>query len=115
MASVSVHLPFVNADRAMQALGDPTRRAIFERLSAGPVAVGQLAADLPVTRPAVSQHLKVLKDAGLVVDEAVGTRRLYRVDPAGVEALRGYFDRLWQTSLDAFAQAVQQTADRESR
>ena len=74
------------------------------------MAVGRLADGLPVTRPAVSQHLKVLKDAGLVVDEAAGTRRLYRLDPAGVEMLRGYFDRFWRASLDAFAAAVEAPA-----
>ena len=94
----------------LQALGDPTRRAIFERLAAGPIAVGRLADELPVTRPAVSPHLKVLKDAGLVVDEAAGTRRLYRLDPAGVEMLRGYFDRFWRASLDAFKAAVEAEA-----
>ena len=76
----------------MDALGDPTRRAIFERLGAGPRAVGELAKELPVSRPAVSQHLKVLKDAGLVVDRPQGTRRLYQLDPRGIEALRAYFD-----------------------
>ena len=75
---------------AMDALGDPTRRAIFERLQSGPRAVGELARELPVSRPAVSQHLKVLKDAGLVRDQADGTRRLYQIDPAGLAALRSY-------------------------
>ena len=95
----------------MNALGDPTRRAIFERLAAGPMAVGDLASGLPVTRPAVSQHLKVLKEAGLVVDEAAGTRRIYRLDPAGVELLRSYFDRFWRASLDAFKAAVEAGVD----
>jgi DNA-binding transcriptional ArsR family regulator len=98
----------------MSALGDPTRRAIFERLAAGPIAVVDLAAGLPVTRPAVSQHLKVLKEAGLVIDEPSGTRRLYRLDPAGVEMLRGYFDRFWRASLDAFAAAVEATPEQPS-
>jgi DNA-binding transcriptional ArsR family regulator len=92
----------------MAALGDPTRRLIFERLVAGPLAVGELAAELPVSRPAVSQHLKVLKQARLVRDDAVGTRRVYRVDPVGVRALRDYFDDLWGKALDAFAQAVEE-------
>ncbi len=84
------------------ALADPTRRAIFERLAQGPSAVGELARHLPVSRPAVSQHLKVLKDAGLVVDRAEGNRRIYRVDPDGVAELRDYLDRFWRTALAAF-------------
>ena len=90
------------------ALGDPTRRAIFERLAGGPRSVGELAAELPVSRPAVSQHLKVLKAAGLVSDRAEGTRRLYRVDPGGVGAMRDYLDRFWDRALAAFKQAVEQ-------
>jgi DNA-binding transcriptional ArsR family regulator len=93
---------------ALGALGDPTRRAIFELLTTRPVAVGELADLLPVSRPAVSQHLKVLKAAGLVVDSAVGTRRLYRVNPAGVAAIRAYLDRTWDQALAAFAAAVEQ-------
>ena len=92
----------------MDALGDPTRRAIFERLAAGPRAVGELASELPVSRPAVSQHLKVLKDAGLVVDTRDGTRRLYRLDPDGVGAVRAYFDVFWNQALAAFKAAVEQ-------
>jgi DNA-binding transcriptional ArsR family regulator len=91
----------------LTALGDPTRRAIFERLAGGPLAVGELARDLPVSRPAVSQHLKVLKEAGLVVDRADGTRRLYQLDPTGIEAVRGYFDTLWNHALAAFKTAVE--------
>jgi DNA-binding transcriptional ArsR family regulator len=91
----------------MDALGDPTRRAIFERLGAGPRAVGELADELPVSRPAVSQHLKVLKDAGLVVDRKAGTRRLYQLDPRGVGALRAYFDTFWMQALTAFKDAVE--------
>jgi DNA-binding transcriptional ArsR family regulator len=91
----------------MDALGDPTRRAIFERLGAGPRAVGELAEELPVSRPAVSQHLKVLKDAGLVVDRKAGTRRLYQLDPQGVGALRAYFDTFWMQALTAFKDAVE--------
>jgi DNA-binding transcriptional ArsR family regulator len=90
------------------ALGDATRRAIFERLADGPQAVGVLARGLPVSRPAVSQHLKVLKDAGLVTDRADGNRRLYQVDPDGVDALRTYLDRFWNRSLAAFKQAAEQ-------
>ena len=81
-------------DAALDALGDPTRREIFEHLAEGPRAVGELAEQLPVTRPAVSQHLRVLKEAGLVTDAAAGTRRLYRLDRAGIAALRTYFTQL---------------------
>ena len=84
-----------NVTAAITALGDPTRQAIFERLVAGPRPVGQLAEGLPVSRPAVSQHLKVLKDAGLVLDRKVGTRRLYQVDPQAIADLRAYFDAFW--------------------
>jgi DNA-binding transcriptional ArsR family regulator len=92
----------------MGALGDPTRRAIFERLAAGPRAVGELANEFPISRPAVSQHLKVLKDAGLVIDRRAGTRRLYQLDPDGVGALRAYFDTFWNQALAAFRAAVEQ-------
>jgi len=92
---------------AMTALGDPTRRAIFDRLRRGPLAVGQLAAGLPVSRPAVSQHLRVLKDAGLVSERRDGTRRVYRVDPNGVEGLRTYFDRFWDEVLSAYQAAAE--------
>jgi len=91
----------------MSALGDPTRRAIFERLAEGPRPVGELAGELPVTRPAVSQHLKVLKDAGLVIDRREGTRRLYQLNPDGVGAMRAYFDRFWNRALAAFKDAVE--------
>jgi DNA-binding transcriptional ArsR family regulator len=87
---------------ALDALGDPTRRAIFERLARGPSAVGALAANLPVTRPAVSQHLRVLKDAGLVTETAQGTRRIYRIDPRGIGAMRDWLDAHWVSALDAF-------------
>jgi DNA-binding transcriptional ArsR family regulator len=91
---------------AMDALGDPTRRRIFELLRGGPQAVGELAAELPVSRPAVSQHLRVLKDAGLVSERPEGTRRIYRLDPEGLEELRTYFDRFWETALASFEAAV---------
>ncbi len=91
----------------MNALGDPTRRAIFERLRAGPVAVGELASELPVSRPAVSQHLRVLKEAGLVTDAKAGTRRLYRVNPQGLEGLRAYFERFWDDALAQLKQAAE--------
>jgi len=90
------------ATRALGALGDPTRRIIFERLAKRPRAVGELARGLPISRPAVSQHLAVLKAAGLVTDRAVGARRLYRVDPAGVDAIRAWLDQFWDRTLDAF-------------
>lgn len=93
---------------ALGALGDPTRRAIFELLTARPRAVGELANELPVSRPAVSQHLKVLKQVSLVTDSAEGTRRLYRVDPRGVHALRDYLDQLWDKALTAYAAAVEE-------
>jgi len=99
---------------AWTALGDPTRRAIFERLAERPCAVGELAGELPVSRPAVSQHLKVLKDAGLVVDRAAGTRRIYRVDPEGIGALRAYLDQFWNRSLAAYKEAVEQRAEEDS-
>lgn len=94
---------------ALDALGDATRRAVFERLAGGPLAVVDLAKTLPVSRPAVSQHLKVLKEAGLVTDRAVGTRRVYEVDQAGLAALRDYFDRFWTDALDAFKRAAEET------
>jgi DNA-binding transcriptional ArsR family regulator len=95
---------------ALGVLGDTTRRTIFETLAAGPLSVGELAARLPVSRPAVSQHLRALKEAGLVIDRAVGTRRIYQVDPTGVAALRAYLDQIWGDALAAFKDAVE--ADR---
>jgi DNA-binding transcriptional ArsR family regulator len=91
----------------LDALGDPTRRAVFERLKDGPRAVGELAQGLPVSRPAVSQHLRVLKDAGLVTDERAGTRRLYRIDAAGLAELRAYVEGLWDTALASFKEAAE--------
>jgi DNA-binding transcriptional ArsR family regulator len=91
-----------NASHAFAALADPTRRAVFERLAHGPRAVGELAKGLPVSRPAVSQHLAVLKEAGLVKDQADGTRRVYRIDPAGLGAIRAWLDRFWEDSLASF-------------
>src|SRR6201986_4347934 len=88
---------------AFSALADPTRREVFERLARGPMPVGELAEGLPVSRPAVSQHLKVLKDAGLVTDRPDGTRRVYQIDPQGLGQMRGWFDRFWETALTAFA------------
>jgi DNA-binding transcriptional ArsR family regulator len=94
-------------DDGWAALGDPTRRAIFERIAEQPRAVGELARLLPVSRPAVSQHLKVLKGARLVVDEAVGTRRIYRVDPTGISALRADLDTFWTNALAAYKVAAE--------
>jgi DNA-binding transcriptional ArsR family regulator len=99
---------------ALAALGDPTRREIFERLADRPSAVGELARGLPVSRPAVSQHLKVLKDAGLVVGRAAGNRRIYQVDPDGVAALREYLDHFWSRSLAAFKQTVEEPQRRSA-
>ena len=92
---------------ALTVLGDPTRRRIFELVAERPSPVGELAARLPVTRPAVSQHLKVLRLAGLVQEQRMGTRRLYSLDPAGLETVRAYFDRFWDRSLTAFKDAVE--------
>jgi len=92
----------------LTALADPTRRAIFERLADRPSAVGELARQLPVSRPAVSQHLKVLKEAGLVIDRPVGNRRIYQLNPDGVGAMRAYLDRFWNRSLAAFRLAAEQ-------
>lgn len=94
-------------DAGLGLLGDPTRRAIFQRLAQGPRSVGELAEELPVSRPAVSQHLRALKDAGLVIDRAAGTRRIYQVNPDGVANLRTYLDRIWGDALAAFQAAVE--------
>jgi DNA-binding transcriptional ArsR family regulator len=96
------------------ALGDPTRRAIFERLAGRPRAVGELAGELPVSRPAVSQHLKVLKDARLVIDHPAGARRIYQLDTVGLEALRGELEQFWNKALVAYTEAVEQRAKEDS-
>ncbi len=96
-----------NASRALAALADPTRREIFERLARSPSAVGELASELPVSRPAVSQHLKVLKDAGLVVHRTHGTRNVYEVDPNGLGALRAWLDQFWADALESFKAEVE--------
>jgi DNA-binding transcriptional ArsR family regulator len=92
----------------LDALGDATRRAIVERLFGGPLPVGKLAQEFPVSRPAISQHLRILKQAELVVDESAGTRRLYRLNPAGFDSLREYFDKFWTQALTAFKDRVEQ-------
>jgi DNA-binding transcriptional ArsR family regulator len=96
---------------AFAALADPTRREVFERLARGPSAVGDLAQGLPVSRPAVSQHLKVLKEAGLVTDRAEGARRVYQIDPHGLGQIRAWLDQFWGAALDAFKAAVEADAD----
>lgn len=96
------------------ALGDPTRRAIFECLADRPRAVGELASELPVSRPAVSQHLKVLKDARLVTDRPEGTRRIYQVDPDGLRAMRGYLEHFWDQALAGFKAAAEQQTKEHS-
>ena len=98
----------------MNALGDPTRRAIFEQLAEGPKPVGELAKTLPVSRPAVSQHLRVLKAAGLVSERPDGARRVYRVEPDGIAALRAYFEGFWDRALAAF-QAEAEATERSKR
>ncbi|RAK59540.1 transcriptional regulator [Phenylobacterium hankyongense] len=100
---------------AFAALADPTRRAVFERLAQGPRAVGDLAQDLPVSRPAVSQHLKVLKEAGLVSDRAEGARRVYQIDPQGLGQLRAWLDRFWDQALAAFQAEVERNEDEEPK
>jgi DNA-binding transcriptional ArsR family regulator len=95
------------------ALGDPTRRAIFERLAGRPQAVGELARELPISRPAVSQHLKVLKRAGLVIDQPVGTSRVYRLDPTGLSALRSELERFWTQALTTYKHLVEQSTEED--
>lgn len=94
-------------------MADRTRRSIVERLSHGPMAVGELARDLPVSRPAVSQHLKVLKRAGLVCDRADGTRRLYQLEPSGLDTMRAELDRFWAKALAGFRDIVEDSVERE--
>ena len=97
----------IDAASALAALADPTRRQIFERLRGGPRAVGELARGLPVTRPAVSQHLAVLKSAGLVKDQAAGTRRIYEIDPKGLGTIRAWLDQFWDSALASFKNEVE--------
>ena len=100
-----------NQGAALEALADPTRRALFELLARGPRTVGALSADVPVSRPAVSQHLKVLRECGLVTVQSQGTRHIYSVNPQGVRAVRDYFDQFWTSALAAFADAVDHPQD----
>lgn len=102
------------AHDSFAALADPTRRLIFERVATRPSAVGDLAGGLPVSRPAVSQHLRVLKEAGLVTEVAIGTRRIYRLDPRGIAAMRDWLDQHWATALEAFSDFVERHGDREA-
>jgi DNA-binding transcriptional ArsR family regulator len=100
----------------LDVLGDPSRRAIFELLAQRPSSVGELAAQLPISRPAVSQHLRVLREGGLVISQAVGTRRVYRLNPDGVRALRAWLDRVWEDALTGFhktAEAAQADPEKE--
>jgi DNA-binding transcriptional ArsR family regulator len=103
----------VKYEQALASLGDPTRRKVFERLRSGPLSVGEIARDMPVSRPAVSQHLAVLKEAGLVVDRPVGTRRVYYIDPRGLSALRAWFDQFWDQALASFQDEVERSIQSE--
>jgi DNA-binding transcriptional ArsR family regulator len=102
-----------NVAAAMTALGDPTRQAIFEGLVAGPRPVGELAAELPISQPAVSQHLRVLREGGLVLSHREGTRRVYRLNPEGVTALRAWLDGVWSDALAGFHKAADAAGPRE--
>ena len=104
-----------NASRVFAALTDPTRRAVFEQLRHSPRPVGEIARGLPVTRSAVSQHLKVLKEAGLVDDRPEGTRRIYQIDPRGLGAMRAWLDQFWDSALTAFAEEVERDAKEEKK
>ncbi|HYC03639.1 MAG TPA: metalloregulator ArsR/SmtB family transcription factor [Azospirillaceae bacterium] len=105
--------PAAASDRAFAALADPTRRRVFERLRAGPLPVARIAEGMPVSRPAVSQHLKVLKEAGLVTERPEGTRNVYSIDPKGLAPLRRWLNEMWDEALDAFARAVEEEGDGE--
>jgi DNA-binding transcriptional ArsR family regulator len=100
---------------ALQCLSDPTRREVFERLRLGPKSVGELARGLPVSRPAVSQHLKALKEAGLVNDESDGARRIYHIDPQGLGELRRWLDQFWDGALEAFKREVEKPEEPKGR
>src|SRR3954451_17090308 len=104
-----------NANRVFAALADRTRRAVFERLRHGPRPVGEIARGLRVRRPAVSQHLKVVKEAGLVDDRSEGTRRIYPIDPKGLGAMRAWLDQFWDSALTAFAAEAERTSKQEKK
>jgi DNA-binding transcriptional ArsR family regulator len=106
MVSASLRLVDTYLQAGLEALADPTRFSIFQSLAGGPMAVSELADRFPVSRPAVSQHLRVLKNAGLVMDRKAGARRIYEVNPVGIEVLRAHFERLWEQALGAFAEAA---------
>jgi DNA-binding transcriptional ArsR family regulator len=111
---VSLFLPLVETyqEAQLDALGDPTRRAILGRLLAGPLPVGELARPFPISRPAISQHLRILKQAHLVMDHAVGNRRLYQLNPQGFDSLRAYLEQFWTHALEAFRQRVEQRQEK---
>jgi DNA-binding transcriptional ArsR family regulator len=113
--SCSLRLVKTYAELVLDALGDPTRRTVFERLRGGARSVGEIAEGLEVSRPAVSQHLKVLKAARLVVDRAEGTRRLYAVDAQGLKALRSWLDGFWNDVLAAFKEAAERETKKHER
>lgn len=98
-----------NQSGQFAALADPTRLAVFERVAKGPAAVHEIAKAFPVSRPAISQHLRVLKDAGLVFDQQIGNRRIYQLNPDGIESLRDYFDRFWVDALESFKAFAENT------
>jgi len=99
--------------KALGCLGDPTRRQVFERLRAGPLSVGEIARDMPVSRPAVSQHLALLREAGLVIDRPVGTKRVYYIDPRGLSAVRAWLDQFWDQALASFQVEVERRIQTE--
>lgn len=103
-----------NHRQALIALADPTRLAVLERLAKGPAPVNEIARGLPVSRPAVSQHLRVLKDANLVLDHQLGNRRIYQLNPAGIESIRAYFDRFWGDALESFKSFAENKESKKS-
>ena len=117
MLSVSITLPLVAAyaEQVLDALGDPTRRKVLKRLRTGARSVAEIAEGMDVSRPAVSQHLKILKAARLVTDHAAGTRRLYTIDPRGIETLRAWLDGFWDQTLTAFKEAAEREAGKERK
>ena len=104
-----------NCSEQLVALADPTRLAVFERVAKAPAAVHEIAKGFPVSRPAISQHLRVLKDANLVFDQQIGNRRIYHLNPKGLESLRGYFDRFWVHGLESFKTFAENTQQKKSK